>query len=457
MARKRKELPLLEGVEVTGIAAEGKAIAKVDEQVVFIPFAAPGDVGDILLTRKKQNYAEGVMVRLLRPSPLRVEPFCKHFGTCGGCKWQHLPYGEQLRYKHQQVIDSLERIGKVKPTDVHFIVGSERQTFYRNKLEFTFNSFPSPVLGFHTPGRFDKVLDVNKCWLQEDISNRIRLFVKSFCLSHEGYSFFDPKRQEGLMRNLMIRTSSTGEIMVVLVFFYEDEEKREALLNALPQNFPEITSLQYVVNTKCNDSLTNQTVIPFYGKNHIIERMEGLSFKIGPKSFYQTNSEQAYTLYHIIREFAALTGKERIYDLYTGTGTIANFLAARSAEVVGIEYVAEAVEDAHSNAILNNITNTRFFTGDMKDLLTTSFFEQHGRPDLIVTDPPRAGMHTAVTEALLTARPTRIIYVSCNPATQARDLQLLSSAYNIRVVQPVDMFPHTHHVENVALLCLNEQ
>ncbi|MDR3137336.1 MAG: 23S rRNA (uracil(1939)-C(5))-methyltransferase RlmD [Tannerellaceae bacterium] len=457
MARKRKELPLIEGVEVTGIAAEGKAIAKVDEQVIFIPFAAPGDIGDIQLTRKKRNYAEGVMERLIHPSPLRVEPFCEHFGTCGGCKWQHLPYEEQLRYKHQQVIDNLERIGKVKPAEVHFIVGSERQTFYRNKLEFTFNSFPSPVLGFHIPGRFDKVLDITKCWLQEDVSNRIRLFVKSFCLSHEGFSFFDPKRQEGLMRNLMIRTSSTGEVMVVLVFFYEDVERREALLNALVHTFPEITSLQYVVNEKCNDTLADQTVISFHGKDHIIERMEGLSFKVGPKSFYQTNSEQAYTLYRIVRDFAALTGKERVYDLYTGTGTIANFLATHSAEVIGIEYIAEAVEDAHRNASFNHITNARFFAGDMKDILTASFFEQHGHPDLVVTDPPRAGMHTAVTEALLSARPDRIIYVSCNPATQARDLQILSSAYTVRAIQPVDMFPHTHHVENVALLCLNEQ
>ncbi|MDR3127551.1 MAG: 23S rRNA (uracil(1939)-C(5))-methyltransferase RlmD [Tannerellaceae bacterium] len=457
MTRKRKELPLFEGVEVTGVAAEGKAIAKVDDKVIFIPFAAPGDVGDVRLTRKKRNYAEGVMERLLHPSPLRVEPFCAHFGTCGGCKWQHLPYGEQLRYKHQQVIDSLERIGKVKPAEVYPIAGSGQQTFYRNKLEFTFNSFPSPVLGFHLPGRFDKVLDIHKCWLQREISNGIRLFVKSFCLSREGYTFFDPKRQEGLMRNLMIRTSSTGEVMVVLVFFYEDEEKREALLNALIHNFPEITSLQYVVNTKCNDTLTDQTVIVSYGKDHIIEQMEGLSFRVSPKSFYQTNSEQAYTLYRIVREFSALTGKERVYDLYTGTGTIANFLAARATEVLGIEYVAEAVEDARRNALLNHITNTRFFAGDMKDLLTSSFFEQHGHPDLVVTDPPRAGMHPAVTDALLAARPRRIVYVSCNPATQARDLQLLSSAYEVRAVQPVDMFPHTHHVENVALLCLNVQ
>ncbi|MDR2791796.1 MAG: 23S rRNA (uracil(1939)-C(5))-methyltransferase RlmD [Tannerellaceae bacterium] len=457
MARKRKELPLLEGVKVTGIAAEGKAIARVDEQVVFIPFAAPGDVGDIQLTCKKQNYAEGVMVRLSEPSQLRIAPFCEHFGQCGGCKWQHLPYEEQLRYKQQQVLDNLERIGKVRPANVHAIAGSERQTFYRNKLEFTFNSYPSPVLGFHVPGRFDKVMDINKCWLQEDISNRIRIFVKSFCLAHEGYPFFDPKRQEGLMRTLMIRTASTGEVMAVLVFFYEDKDKREALLHALAQAFPEITSLQYVINEKCNDSITDQTPILFHGKDHIVERMEGLCFKISPKSFYQTNSEQAYVLYCIVRDFAGLTGKERVYDLYTGTGTIANFLAAQAAEVIGIEYIAEAVEDARCNATLNGITNSAFFSGDMKDILTTAFFEQHGYPDLIITDPPRAGMHTAVTEAILAARPARIVYVSCNPATQARDLQLLSSAYEVCAVQPVDMFPHTHHVENVALLCLNGQ
>ncbi|OAV63919.1 23S rRNA (uracil-C(5))-methyltransferase RlmCD [Bacteroidales bacterium Barb6] len=464
---KKKQLPLLEEVSVTGVAAEGKAIAKVNDKVIFVPFAAPGDVADIQITRRKSNYAEGRVVRFHTLSPLRTEPFCEHFGVCGGCKWQHLPYGEQLKYKQQQVTDSLTRIGKVQPEESLPILGSEKTVFYRNKLEFTFSDkrwltdeevasgdafTQMNALGFHIPGMFDKVLDIRKCHLQEDISNRIRLFVKNYCLLHEGYPFFNLRNQAGLMRTLMIRTTSTGDVMTVVVFFREDRERREALLSSLAEQFPEITSLQYVINEKCNDTITDQDVLLFRGKDHIIEQMEGLSFKIGSKSFYQTNSEQAYNLYKAAREFAGLTGSELVYDLYTGTGTIANFIARQARQVIGIEYVPEAIEDAKVNSALNGITNTLFYAGDMKDLLNEAFINRHGRPDVIITDPPRAGMHTDVINTLLSALPVRIVYVSCNPATQARDLQLLAPRYTLKKVQPVDMFPHTHHVENVALL-----
>lgn len=464
---KKKQLPLLEEVSVTGVAAEGKAIAKVNDKVIFVPFAAPGDVADIQITRKKSNYAEGRVVRFHTYSPLRAEPFCEHFGVCGGCKWQHLPYGEQLKYKQQQVTDSLTRIGKVQPEESLPILGSEKTVFYRNKLEFTFSDkrwltdeevasgdafTQMNALGFHIPGMFDKVLDIRKCHLQEEISNRIRLFVKDYCLSHEGYPFFNLRNQAGLMRTLMIRTTSMGDVMAVVVFFREDRERREALLSSLAEQFHEITSLQYVINEKCNDTITDQDVLLFRGKDHIIEQMEGLSFKIGSKSFYQTNSEQAYNLYKVAREFAGLTGSELVYDLYTGTGTIANFIARQARQVIGIEYVPEAIEDAKVNSALNGITNTLFYAGDMKDLLNEAFINRHGRPDVIITDPPRAGMHTDVINTLLSALPARIVYVSCNPATQARDLQLLAPCYALKKVQPVDMFPHTHHVENVALL-----
>ncbi|WP_277464797.1 23S rRNA (uracil(1939)-C(5))-methyltransferase RlmD [Parabacteroides sp. PF5-6] len=466
MARKNKQLPLLEKVEITDIAAEGKAIAKVDEKVVFVPFVAPGDVVDIQITRKKNKYAEGRAVFFHTYSEQRSEPFCEHFGTCGGCKWQHIPYEEQIRHKHKQVIDNLTRIGKIEAEEVFPILGSERTTFYRNKLEYTFSnkrwlteeqiksgeSFAMDGLGFHIPGMFDKVLDIRKCWLQDDISNRIRLAVREYCLSHEGYPFFDLRNQEGLMRTLMIRTTSTGDLMVVVVFFYEDRERCEALLSYLVEQFPEITSLQYVINGKANDTITDQDVIVFHGKDHIIEQMEGLSFKIGPKSFYQTNSEQAYTLYKVAREFAGLTGDELVYDLYTGTGTIANFVSRQARKVIGIEYVPEAIEDAKVNSAYNKIENTLFFAGDMKDILNEDFITEHGRPDVIITDPPRAGMHDDVIKTILFAAPERIVYVSCNPATQARDLQLLNDLYAVKKVQPVDMFPHTHHVENVVLL-----
>lgn len=467
MARNKKQLPLLEKVTITDVAAEGKAIAKVDDLVVFIPFVAPGDVADIQLTRKKNSYAEGKAVRFHSYAEQRTEPFCEHFGVCGGCKWQHLPYEEQLKYKHKQVIDNLTRIGKVEMEEVLPILGSCRTTFYRNKLEFTFSNKKwlteeeiksgadfqqMDGVGFHIPGMFDKVLDIRKCWLQNDISNRIRLCIKEFCLTHEGYPFFDLRMQEGFIRTLMVRTASTGDLMVVVVFFYEDEEKREALLSHVAEQFPEITSLLYVINGKCNDTITDQEVLVFKGNDHIIEEMEGLRFKVGPKSFYQTNSEQAYNLYKVARSFASLTGKEKVYDLYTGTGTIANFVSREAEKVIGIEYVPEAIEDAKVNSALNGIENTLFYAGDMKDILTQDFINQHGRPDVIITDPPRAGMHDDVIRTILFAEPRRIVYVSCNPATQARDLQLLSVKYAVKKVQPVDMFPHTHHVENVVLL-----
>lgn len=467
MGRNKKSLPLLEQVTITDVAAEGKAIAKVNDMVVFVPFVAPGDVVDIQLTRKKNSYAEGKAVHFHSYSPHRVEPFCQHFGVCGGCKWQHIPYEDQLKYKQKQVLDNLTRIGKVQPEEVLPILGSAKTTFYRNKLEFTFSNkkwlteeeVKSGVtpdtwngVGFHIPTLFDKVLDIQKCWLQDDISNRIRNCIKTYCLSHEGYPFFDLRNQEGFIRTLMIRTASTGDLMVVVVFFHEDKEHREALLSHVAEQFPEITSLLYVINGKCNDTITDQEVIVFKGKDHIIEEMEGLHFKVGPKSFYQTNSEQAYNLYKVARSFAGLTGNELVYDLYTGTGTIANFVARQSKQVIGIEYVPEAIEDAKVNASLNGLENTLFYAGDMKDILTADFIQQHGRPDVIITDPPRAGMHDDVIKTILAAEPQRVVYVSCNPATQARDLSLLDVKYALKKVQPVDMFPHTHHVENVVLL-----
>ena len=435
--------------------------------VVFVPFVAPGDVIDIQLTRKKHSYAEGKAVLFHEYSPQRAEPFCEHFGVCGGCKWQHLPYEEQIRYKHKQVIDNLTRIGKIEMEEILPIKGSKHTTFYRNKLEFTFSNKKwlteeevktgakfdcMDAVGFHIPGMFDKVLDIHTCWLQNDISNRIRLAVKEYCLTHEGYPFFDLRNQEGFVRTLMIRTASTGDLMVVLVFFYEDVERREALLSYVAEQFPEITSLMYVINEKCNDTITDQDVLVFRGKDHIIEEMEELRFKVGPKSFYQTNSAQAYELYKVARDFADLRPGDVLYDLYTGTGTIANFCAARCARVVGVEYVPEAIADAKVNSELNGIENTVFYAGDMKAVLDDGFVAANGRPDVIILDPPRAGVDEPVIEVILRAAPERIVYVSCNPATQARDLQLMDAAYRVEAVQPVDMFPHTHHVENVVKL-----
>jgi 23S rRNA (uracil1939-C5)-methyltransferase len=465
----KKPLPILEKILITGVASEGKAIAKYNDWVLFIPFVVPGDVVDIQLTRRKNSYAEGRAVFFHEYSQLRTEAFCKHYGTCGGCKWQILPYPEQIRYKQQQVTDSLTRIGKVELPEITPILGSEKVQFYRNKLEYTFSNKrwmtneeiqsettfdDMNALGFHIPGMFDKVLDIEECWLQAEPSNAIRLEIRDFCLKNK-YTFFDLRNQTGLMRNLIIRTSTTGEVMLIVVFFKDDKPSIDALMNHLAEKFPEITSLLYIINQKANDTITDQTVHVFKGKDHIFEEMEGLRFKIGPKSFYQTNSEQAYNLYKIARDFAGLTGNELVYDLYTGTGTIANFISSRAKQVIGIEYVTEAIEDAIVNSEINGITNTLFFAGDTKDLLNAGFIGQYGRPDVIITDPPRAGMHNDVIDAILLAEPQKIVYVSCNPATQARDLNLLAAKYKVTRVQPVDMFPHTHHVENVVLLSLS--
>ena len=469
MARKKKELPLLEKVTITDVAAEGKAVAKVNELVIFVPYVVPGDVVDLQVKRKKNHYAEAVAVKFHEKSPLRTEPFCSHFGVCGGCKWQCLSYEEQLKYKQKQVFDNLTRIGKVELPEFRPILGSEKTRFYRNKLEFTFSNKrwlteeevkqdvkydQMNAVGFHIPGAFDKVLAIDKCWLQDDISNQIRNAVRDYAYAHN-FPFFDLRTQEGLLRNIMIRTSSTGELMVVLQCKVTDDEgrrKMEEILQFMADSFPQITSLMYVINNKCNDTIGDLDVEVFKGNDHIFEEMEGLRFKVGPKSFYQTNSEQAYNLYKVAREFAGLTGNELVYDLYTGTGTIANFVARKARKVVGIEYVPEAIEDAKVNSALNGIDNTLFYAGDMKDILTNDIIAEHGRPDVIITDPPRAGMHNDVIDVILAAEPKRIVYVSCNPATQARDLQLLDGKYKVTAVQPVDMFPHTHHVENVVQL-----
>lgn len=473
MARKKKQLPLLEKVLITDVAAEGKALARVDDLVVFVPYVVPGDVVDLQVKRKKHHYAEAVAVHFHEYSPKRAVPFCQHYGICGGCKWQCLPYEEQIKYKQQQVEDNLTRIGKIELPPISPILGSEKTVFYRNKLEFTFSNKrwlteeevnqnvvyeQMNAVGFHIPNAFDKVLAIEKCWLQDDISNQIRNAIRDYAYAHD-YSFFNFRAKSdeprGLLRNLMIRTSSTGELMVLLQCCVTNETEHTQMTNLLQyvgETFPQITSLLYVINNKCNDTITDLEVHTFKGNDYIYEEMEGLRFKIGPKSFYQTNSEQAYQLYKVAREFAGLTGKELVYDLYTGTGTIANFVSRRARQVIGIEYVPEAIEDAKVNSQVNGINNTLFFAGDMKDILTESFIRQYGRPDVIITDPPRAGMHSDVINTILFAAPERIVYVSCNPATQARDLQLLDVSYQVKAVQPVDMFPHTHHVENVVLL-----
>lgn len=465
MARNTKPHPIIEHIAITAIAAEGKALARFNEKVVFVPHVIPGDVVDLQVTKKKSAYLEARAIRFHSYSPQRIEPVCEHFGICGGCKWQMLPYSDQLAYKQQQVTDNLTRIGKVELPAIQPILGSEKTEFYRNKLEFTFSNKKWLTteemnteenrnmngVGFHIPGMFDKVLDINKCWLQDDISNQLRNEIRRYAFE-KGLSFFDLRKQEGFLRTMMVRTTSTGELMLIMVFFHEDESARIALLDHLAQQFPQLTTLMYVINSKANDTITDQEVIVFKGADAIVEEMEGLKFKIGPKSFYQTNSEQAYTLYKVTRDFAGLSGNELVYDLYTGTGTIANFVARQSKQVIGIEYVPEAIDDARINSSLNNIDNTLFYAGDMKDILHEEFILKHGRPDVIITDPPRAGMHNDVIEAILFAAPKRIVYVSCNPATQARDISLLDTAYKVTRVQPVDMFPHTHHVENVVLL-----
>lgn len=468
MARKRKELPLLENITVSDVAAEGQSLARVDDFVVFIPFGAPGDVVDVKLDRKKRNYAEGHITKLITPSPIRIAPRCSHFTLCGGCRWQHLPYEFQLECKQQLVTDALQRIGKIKLPEISPIKGSEKIWEYRNKMEYTFSNkkwltfeqlasgkeFPDrDAAGFHIPGAFDKVLDIECCHLQDDLGNRIRLFVKTFAKEH-GYTFYDLRQQTGFLRTLMIRISSTSEVMAVMVLGEDDHEKIETLLGAIKEKFSEITSLLYVVNKKVNDTIADQNVVLYSGSPYIIEEMEGLKFRVGPKSFYQTNSMQAYELYKVARDFAEIKPDDLVYDLYTGTGTIANFVARQARKVIGIEYVEDAIKDARINSELNGIGNTEFFAGDMKDVLTDEFIEEHGRPDVMIVDPPRAGMHADVVNVIMNARPQRIVYVSCNPATQARDLAMLDSLYEVVAVQPVDMFPHTQHVENVVKLDL---
>ena len=475
MSRKKKELPVYREVEIQDVAAEGKALVRIDDLVVFVPYVVPGDVVDLRVTRKKHHYAEAVCTHIHKKSDRRAEPFCPHFGVCGGCKWQILPYEEQLRYKQKQVMDNLERIGKIPLPECGTILGSEKTQGYRNKLEFGFadkiwlteeeirsgKKFDLPgAVGYHTGSAFDKILPISECHLMEDINNRLRNGVRDYAYEH-GLSFFNAREHRGLLRNMMIRFSNTNELMVLLQFCFaavpdvspsDLREQAMELLAWMQESFPEVTSLLWVNNEKFNDTIGDLDVQVFSGTDHIFLEMEGLKFKVGPKSFYQTNTEQAYILYNVAREMASLTGKELVYDLYTGTGTIANFVASKARKVIGIEYVPEAIEDAKVNSKINGIENTEFFAGDMKDILNKDFIEKHGKPDIIITDPPRAGMHGDVIDAILFADPQRIVYVSCNPATQARDLQLLDVAYEVKRIQPVDMFPHTQHVENVVLL-----
>lgn len=469
MSRKKKPLPILEGVTITDVAAEGKSLARVNDMVVFVPFAVPGDVVDLQVRKKKHHYCEAEVVRFIKYSERRAEPVCQHFGICGGCKWQNLPYEDQLKAKQKQVHDQLTRIGKVELPDFRPILGSEKIYEYRNKLEFscsnkrwiTKEEVNSGVqldhknaIGFHITGAFDKIYPIEKCWLMDDLCNQIRNEIRDYALNN-GISFFDVREQTGLLRDIMIRNSSTGEWMVLVQFKFQeqgDEQRAHDLLQHIGDRFPQITSLLYVNNQKCNDTFSDQTVEVFKGKDHITEMMDKLQFKVAAKSFYQTNTQQAFHLYEVARQLAQLTGKELVYDLYTGTGTIANFVARHAQQVIGIEYVEDAIADAKANSKCNGIENTLFYAGDMKDILTDEFVKQHGKPDVIITDPPRAGMHPDVIQTILRAAPKRIVYVSCNPATQARDLEVLNEQYRVEAVQPVDMFPHTPHVENVVLL-----
>lgn len=465
MSRK-KERPLLEKVRITDIGAEGNALARVDNMVVFVPMLIPGDVVDIQVVRKRKKYLEGRVLRFREYSPDRTEPVCAHFGICGGCKWQHLPYDLQLFHKQKQVADNLGRIGKVSIPAVDGIAGSDDQYRYRNKLEFTFsdrrwltpeeissdNEFAKEdAIGFHIPGLFDKVLDIRECHLQPEPSNLIRNAVREYA-HKDRMTFFNMREQTGFLRNMVIRNTLDGKVMVIIVFYYEDRRRREGLLDYLASRFPEITSLFYIINPKKNDSLADQDPVLYKGEAWLTERMEGLQFRIGPKSFYQTNTRQALKLYTIAREFAGLQGSETVYDLYTGTGTIACFVAGRAGKVIGIDYVEESVQDAIYNAAGNGIDNVSFFPGDIKSVLNERFFADNGLPDVVITDPPRAGMDEKVVEAIINAGPEKIVYISCNPSTQARDIQILSRKYEVVRVQPVDMFPQTHHVENVVLL-----
>lgn len=471
MTRKRKELPTLEGIEITAVAAEGNSLARFNDLVVFIPYGAPGDIVNVKLDRKKHSYAEGHIVSFIKKSEKRTDPQCEHFGICGGCRWQHLPYGEQLEWKHRQVADALTRIAKVELPDIQPTLPSDNIYGYRNKMEYTFSNkkwltreqLESGVeysmrdtAGFHIPGAFDKVLEINRCLLQDDLGNRVRNFVRQLGIDNN-LSFYDLRNNTGLLRTMMIRTLTTGENMVVMSFGADDPDGIKTVMDGIRLNFPEITSLMYVVNTKANDTIGDLDIKLHSGREYIEEEMEGLRFRIGPKSFYQTNSRQAHKLYSVARDMAALKGDELVYDLYTGTGTIANFIARSARHVIGIEYVQEAIDDARINSRVNNVTNTEFFAGDMKDVLTDGFIARHGRPDVMIVDPPRAGMHADVVNVILNAEPRSIVYVSCNPATQARDIALLDTKYKVEAVQPVDMFPHTHHVENVVKLTRREE
>ena len=487
---KKKNLPIIENVEITGVAAEGKALVRINDIVTFVPNCVPGDVVDLQVTKKKHSFMEAKVLRVVKPSAIRCEAKCKHFGVCGGCKWQILPYEEQLKYKQQQIVDNLTRIGKIELPEISPILGSKHIYEYRNKLEFTCADrkwFPWEViedaggldkidssygLGFHIPNAFDKVLDIEECHLMPDINNKIRNSVRTYAREH-GLTFYNEHTHQGLLRTLILRNNHKGELMLIVVFgetIADHKSQITDFLEYIHHNFPEIISLLYVENLKFNDTIGDLDVLTYFGQDHIIEEMEGLQFKVGPKSFYQTNTEQAYELYKVARDFAfenlQTTSNQAegsnppteamplVYDLYTGTGTIANFVARQARQVIGIEYVPEAIEDAKVNSKMNNIKNTLFFAGDMRDILNDDFVAHHGRPDVIITDPPRAGMHEDVVNVILNAEPKRIVYVSCNPATQARDLQLLDAKYKVTKVQPVDMFPHTQHVENVVQLVL---
>ncbi|MBF1566593.1 MAG: 23S rRNA (uracil(1939)-C(5))-methyltransferase RlmD [Prevotella salivae] len=476
MTRKHKPLPLLEHITIESVAAEGKCIFHYDDKVVFVPFCVPGDVVDVQITKKKHSFMEGRVERIISYSKVRETPMCEHFGICGGCKWQNLPYEEQLKAKQQQVFDQLTRIGKVELPPFQPILGSVKTKEYRNKLEFGCankrwytkeeiaalppkeegqeGNLSESAIGFHITGAFDKIYPIKKCWLMDDLHNEIRNEISRYAKDNS-ISFYDIRAQHGLLRDLMMRNSNTGEFMLLVQFHYDeegDEQKAMQLLQHIANTFPQITSLIYVDNQKGNDTFGDLELTTFKGTDFIYETMEDLKFKVGPKSFYQTNTDQAYHLYCVARSFAQLTGGELVYDLYTGTGTIANFVAHQAKQVIGIEYVPEAIEDAKENSHVNGINNTLFYAGDMKDILTDDFIQEHGQPDVIITDPPRAGMHADVVKVILNAAPKRIVYVSCNPATQARDLQLMDADYKVAAVQPVDMFPHTPHVENVVLL-----
>lgn len=467
MGRKKLDL-ILENVKIEAVAAEGKSLAHVDGTVVFVEFAVPGDIVNVKVTKKKKNYMEGFILEIVKPSEDRLQPFCEHFGICGGCRWQPLPYDMQLKAKQQQVWDQLVRIGHLEIPDISPILPSDKTKYYRNKLEFTFsnkrwiynNEDPDSLtdeerlgLGFHVGKFFDKVLDIKHCSLQPKPSNEIRLFIREYAVTHN-LEFYNIRENTGFLRNIIVRNNQVGDVMLTVCFAYDDQDKIVPMLDAIAAEFPQIKSLHYVINEKLNDSISDLDCILYKGEDAIWETMGKLKFKIGPKSFYQTNSEQAYKLYSVAKEFAALTGNEVVYDLYTGTGTIAQFISDKASKVIGIEYVKEAIEDARINAEANGITNCTFFDGDMKDILTADFIKEHGKPEVMIIDPPRAGMHPDVVKVIMEAAPERIVYVSCNPASQARDLSMMSPMYEITAVQPVDMFPHTMHVENVCALKL---